>query len=139
MHGEFDLTPLDPERDRAWRERVVDRVMSAVREASPTQRATRPSPRAAARPAARALRATSIDDLLSLTRPALAAALLAAAVALVVTRRGTGSVQARPRAAAAGERFAVAEAVGLPAPVASWVESGRTPSTGEVLSAVGGY
>jgi len=129
MDTRLDLSPLDPDEDPAWRERVVRSVMSGLR-ATPVPRVE-----------ARIPRADGLAELLSLTRPALAAASLVAAAALIaVTVDARGRDDGTGRAArGAGGRFALAEAVGLPGPLAGWVEGGRAPSAAEVLSAVGGY
>lgn len=129
MDTRLDLSPLDPDEDPAWRERLVRSVMSQVRAAS--------APRAQV-PVSRA---DLLFDLLSLARPALAAASLAAAAALIAAGLGVRGRDghAGPAASAQRDRFAIAEAVGLPGPVAGWVEGGRAPSAGEVLAAVRGY
>lgn len=129
MDTRLDLSPLDPDEDPAWRERLVGSVMSQVR--------TAPTPRARLGLS----RADPVSDLLSLTRPALTAASIAAAAALIavaLSARGRDGHAGRA-ASAQDDRFALAEAVGLPGPVAGWVEGGRAPSAGEVLAAVRGY
>ena len=128
----LDLTPLDPDADPAWRERLVQTVMSTVRH-SP-----RPTPDRYTIPAWSA--GDILSELLGLTRPALAVAFASAAVMIVLSgvatnARARGGRSDPPTA----ERYAVAEALGMPDAVASWVEGARAPSAGEVVAAMGGY
>jgi hypothetical protein len=115
MNDRIDLTPLDPDRDPAWRRHLVQGVMARVAGRAPARR-----------------RYDTVDELLRIARPALLAASVIAVAALLGRRE-------RHRSADIAPQFAVAEAMGLSGPLAGWVEQGRTPTAAEVLAALRGY
>ncbi len=81
-----------------------------------------------------------LSGLVAFTRPALALSFAAAAVIIVVSSIATnGGVRRGEPESPTVEQYAVAEALGMPQALAAWVEGGRAPSTGELLSALGGY
>ena len=128
----LDLSPLDPERDPAWRERLVQAVMTPVRNSSRPGMELRPGPSWN--------RADLLSDLVALTRPALGLAFAAAAVMILVSGSVVhGADQPRTSESPRVESYDIAEALGMPQALASWVEGGRTPSTGELLATLRGY
>jgi hypothetical protein len=127
----LDLRQLDPDRDPAWRERIVHAVMTSVRQTSRDA----PSPRAIAGPNA----GDVLSEMLGMTRPALAVA-CASVVLVILVSVGTERLGRRGRSEArAVQPYAVAEALGMPEPLAAWVEGSRAPTAAEVLSTLGGY
>lgn len=132
MNNGIDLTPLDPDRDPAWREHLVRGVMTGVRSNARVLPDARPTPASSRR--------DTLSELLALTRPSLVITFAAAVMMIFVSSIRTSAVD-RPRRSDASpvERYAVAEALGMPGAVASWVEGGRAPSAGEVLGVLGGY
>lgn len=128
----LDLTPLDPDRDPAWRERLVETVMTSVRHDTRVLRELHFTP-------AR-MEESLLSDLLAFTRPALAAAFASAALIIAVSSvAASGSARREEVQSPRVGRYPVAEALGMPEALASWVEGGRAPSTGELLSTLGGY
>ena len=107
----LDLSPLDPTRDPVRYARALRRIMD----------------HAALPLAARRARVTPIGQVTRWWRPmlALAAALAVAAVG-VLTRVGPVS----PAAREAG----LAEALGIPAAVATWMTTGEAPSGAQVFA-----
>lgn len=105
----LDLTPLDPTRDRDRWERLVYAI---TRRAAPEL----------------ARRAQEFGVLSILGRwvwPTLAAAALAGII--------SGAVLANGGSAEAEALGGIADALGLDDPLASWIEEGRGPETGDLL------
>lgn len=118
--GEYyrDLAPLSPREDPERWERLVATIVVAAGPALAGRRGAVRSPGA-------------LLLLSSWMRPALAAAAGLAAVAATVLVLEAPSPAAQ---APAG----LADALGAPAPVASWVDTGQTPSVDELEMAFGG-
>ena len=130
----FDLSPLDPEADPAWKDRVSDAIMARVGQVA-ARSPLAPTPAHVDDPMA---------ELLSLARPALLAASLIATLAMLQSGRRSRPVASSPAPAESSGRdaetqFPLASAVGLDGPWARWVEEGRSPSASEVLAAARGY
>lgn len=119
------LRALDPGRDPERLERLVGGILAA---AGP-ELARRAQAQAAQ--AAQAARASLLLGLSDWLRPALAAAALLAFLALAALLGGGGrsDVELPP---------GLTQALGYPAPVATWVETERTPSVEEVLISLEG-
>ena len=112
MHADrIDLSAIDPRADELRWERMVGDVLRAggVAPAAP-----RPTP---------------VLQLLRWTRPVLAAA--AAVAALALPGLAGGTPDAPPRSAASP----LARALGMPAPVARWVQAERTTETDRMVLA----
>lgn len=110
----IDFTPLDPTRDPQRFERIVSEVM---REAGPALAGTR-------------LEGAVFGQLVRWWKPLLVAASIAAVAAaatlsLVPTRRSADAAE-----------YGLAEAMGVPAVMADWLESEETPTTAELLVAL---
>ena len=108
----LDLRPLDPMRDPARYERAVGRIMDAA--ALPLAR--------------RRARLTAVGQVSRWWRPMLA---MAAAVAIAAV-----SILTQVRPAAAESDLAtspLAEAMGIPATVATWMTSGTPPTPIDVF------
>lgn len=109
----LDLSPLDPIGDRRAYDRLVRRIMEAA------------GPELARRAADRG----PIALVAGWARPALAAAAVIAVIAIA-------AIAATERAAGeAGEAGTVADALGVPAPAAEWLEEGREPTPAELILA----
>jgi hypothetical protein len=107
----IDFSPLDPTRDPVRHARAVHRIMD----------------RAALPLAARRARTTTIGQVTRWWRPmlALAAALAVAAIGVLT--------QVTPAAATAREP-GVAEALGIPTVVATWMTTGEAPTGAQVFA-----
>jgi len=110
------LQALDPGRDPERFERLVDGILAAA------------GPELARRAEVQAAPASLLLGLSDWLRPALAAAALLAFLALV---GGGARADVEPPPG-------LTEALGYPAPVATWVETERTPSVEEVLISLEG-
>lgn len=111
----LDLRPLDPTRDSARYERAIGRIMD----------------RAALPLSARRARTTAMGQITTWWRPmlALAAALSLAAVGVLT--------QVQPAAAVTEASDAsVAEALGIPTALATWLDAAETPTAAQVFSAL---
>lgn len=113
MNEEPTFTMLDPSHDRDRWERLVGEITSR---ATPILTGYRLAPREARSP---------ILYLAGWLRPALAAAATVAAIA-------AGTVFATRSESVAAPVATVAEALGYPAPLTAWVETGRVPSIEEL-------
>ena len=117
MHDErIDFTPLDPRGQPERFERNVGAITAA----------------ASAELAMRRARSSVFWQLAHWRRPLLAAAAIATLISV-----GTLAMYQRP-ASLAEEQQGVAEALGVPETIATWVRSGETPSTAELLVALEG-
>lgn len=108
----IDLSPLDPADDMIAYERLIRRVMD---EAAPEL-------------ARRARDASPLALVVGWARPTLAAAAMIAAFAagaLVLTDRADGGTSAT-----------VVDALGVPAPAADWLETGRDPDEADLVLAM---
>lgn len=109
-----DLSALDPRADRLGYERWVRRIMEA----------------AAPELARRAAATTPLALLAGWARPTLAAAAAIAVLAIA-------ALAATERAGAAeDEALTVADALGLPAEPAQWLDEGRAPTEYDLVLAV---
>jgi len=106
----LDLSALDPTRDPERFERAVGRIMD----------------RAALPLAARRARLTAMGQVTRWWRPMLAAAAALAMAALGVLTRVDPP---------APTELAVAEAIGIPTTVATWMVSAETPTAAQVYTA----
>lgn len=111
----LDLRAFDPTRDRARYERAIGRIMD----------------RAAVPLAARRARTTTMGQITTWWRPmlALAATLTLAALGVLTQVRPAAAVTDR---SAAG----VAEALGIPTVMATWIGAAETPTGAQVFSAL---
>lgn len=108
----LDLSPLDPTRDPVRFARAVRGIMDA---------ATLPL-------AARRARVTPIGQVTRWWRPMLAMAAALALAAIGVLTQVTPAV-------ATSQEAGVAEALGIPTVVASWMTAGETPSGAQIFAA----
>jgi hypothetical protein len=113
------LRALDPTRDPERLERLVGGILAAT------------GPELARRAEAHAARASLLLGLSDWLRPALAAAALLAFLALAALLGGGARADVEPPPG-------LTQALGYPAPVATWVETERTPSVEEVLISLEG-
>jgi negative regulator of sigma E activity len=113
----LDLRALDPEHDPVCYERAIGRILA----------------RAAQPLAARRARTTPMGQITTWWRPmlALAAALVLAAIGVLA--------QVQPAAAVTnGSDAGVAEALGIPTVLATWIGAEETPTAAQVFSALEG-
>lgn len=108
----IDLSPLDPTRDPVRHARAVRRIMDA---------ATLPL-------AARRSRITPMGQVTRWWRPMLAMAAAFALAAIGVLTQVTP-------ATAASREAGIAEALGIPTAVATWMTAGDTPSGAQIFAA----
>lgn len=113
MSEHFDLSPLDPFADPAYRDRVIAGIMD----------------RAAFELARRRKSATVWTVMAAWARPALAAAALAV-VASAISLRSAQPVER--------EMTGIIEALAMPAPAESWLVEDREPSTEDLLQSLEG-
>lgn len=111
----LDLSPLDPTRDADRFARAVGRIMAGAAPGLARRRA----------------RATPIGAVVRLWRPtlALAAALAIAAVGVLANVQDA-------TAATEPESTGVAEALGIPTSMSAWMQTGGTPTAGQVFEAL---
>lgn len=110
----IDLSPLDPSADQLAYERLVRRIMDAA-DAELVRRAEQSSPLAL---------------VVGWARPTLVAASIIAALA-------AGALVATDRPVpAAASSASVAEALGVPAPAAEWLEADREPDAHDLILAM---
>ncbi len=122
MTDEIDSRPLralDPGRDPERLDRLVNGILAAA------------GPELARRAAVHAARGSLLLGLSDWLRPALAAAALLAFLALAALLGGGTRADVEPPPG-------LTQALGYPAPVATWVETERTPSVEEVLISLEG-
>jgi hypothetical protein len=110
----INLTPLDPTADAAGFDALVRGITARAEPILEARRA----------------RLTSVGQITAWRRAIL---LLAAAIALVA---GVSLLQ--PRQASRGSETTLADAMGVPSSVASWLRTGATPSPADLLTASGG-
>jgi hypothetical protein len=109
----IDLSPLDPTADQVAYERWIRRIMDG----------------AAPELARRASETSPLTLLLSWARPTLAAAATIAALA-------AGALFMTDRPGDPADRTTVVDALGVPAPAADWLESGREPDEADLVLAM---
>ncbi len=118
-HDPNPLRALDPGRDPERFERLVDGILRAA------------APELARRAEAQAVPPSLLLGLSDWLRPALAAAALVAFLALATLVGGGARADLEPPPG-------LTEALGYPAPVATWVETERAPSVEELLISLEG-
>lgn len=112
-HDGIDVSPLDPTRDA----RAFDGVVAGIVEAGAFELARR---RAAASP---------LTQIGRWRRPMWAAAAVVAAVSLAVLAR------VETRAAPSGDAAGIAEALGVPGDLATWLRADEMPPAADLLFA----
>jgi acyl-CoA reductase-like NAD-dependent aldehyde dehydrogenase len=110
----INLTPLDPTADAARFDALVRGITARAEPILEARRA----------------RLTSVGQISAWRRPVL---LLAAAIALVA-----GVTLLQPRQTSTRSETTLADAIGMPSSVASWIRTGTTPSPADLLITSGG-